>query len=112
MRGIIVPSFDRKKVENGKSHDHRVMNSYFRFKFDDDRVVPVTEKEALEDNYGGEQNKGTKVLKRFTNAYMLVYVRNSDIDWILSPVSEDDIPQHLREFHFFQIKPQRAAFGP
>ncbi|KAJ3218779.1 hypothetical protein HDU67_004027 [Dinochytrium kinnereticum] len=72
------------------------------FKFDDDRVVPVTEKEVMEDNYGGEYaaNAGTKVgvrgTKRFTNAYMLVYVRETDIDTILAPLEETDIPEHLR----------------
>ncbi len=70
-----------------------------RFKFDDDRVVPVTQKEAMDDNFGGEMvsKTGAKTLKRYTNAYMLVYVRNSDIDWILEPVTEEDIPSHLRK---------------
>ena len=50
------------------------------FKFDDDRVIPVTDREVLEDNYGGELIapgvNGPRVvkggMKRFTNAYMLV----------------------------------------
>ncbi|KAJ3210298.1 hypothetical protein HDU67_005417 [Dinochytrium kinnereticum] len=72
------------------------------FKFDDDRVVPVTEKEVMEDNYGGEfpVNPATKIgfrnTKRFTNAYMLVYIRESDIDNILAPLEDSDIPEHLR----------------
>ncbi|KAI8854157.1 cysteine proteinase [Chytridium lagenaria] len=72
------------------------------FKFDDDRVVPVTEKEVMEDNYGGEfpanpnAKMGFRNTKRFTNAYMLVYVRESDIDNILAPLEETDIPDHLR----------------
>lgn len=70
-----------------------------RFKFDDDKVTPVTQKEAMDDNFGGEvlTKSGVKTFKRFTNAYMLVYVRNSDIDWILEPVTEEDIPSHLRK---------------
>ncbi|KAI9484595.1 cysteine proteinase [Zychaea mexicana] len=72
-------------------------------KFDDDRVVPATSKEVLEENFGGELLGGAGMngrpnmrgLKRFTNAYMLVYVRESMRDEILSPVSKDDIPEHL-----------------
>ena len=54
----------------------------------------------FEDNFGGEfQRTGhpnVKNFKRFTNAYMLVYVRESDLDEILAPVTEVDIPEHLR----------------
>lgn len=85
-------------------------------RFDDDRVVPVTDREVLEDNYGGEgpippngypaqqphaqagakngQMKGT--MKRFTNAYMLVYVRASRVNEILAPITTEDVPEHLR----------------
>ncbi|KAJ3129556.1 hypothetical protein HK098_001032 [Nowakowskiella sp. JEL0407] len=68
------------------------------FKFDDDRVVPVTLREVLEDNFGGESpsSKPGKQFKRFTNAYMLVYIRETELDLILNPVSETDIPEHLR----------------
>ncbi|CAG8566428.1 7948_t:CDS:10 [Funneliformis caledonium] len=75
------------------------------FKFDDDRVTPVIEREVLEDNYGGEPPNASPItairptgrnLKRFTNAYMLVYIRESDIDEILSPVILEDIPTHLQ----------------
>ncbi|KAJ3080058.1 hypothetical protein HK102_003345, partial [Quaeritorhiza haematococci] len=84
------------------------------FKFDDDRVIPVTDKEVFEDNFGGEYpqrpsqtgvlNNSTppqngaqvKTYKRFTNAYMLVYVREADLDDVLAPMSEEDIPEHMR----------------
>ncbi|KAJ3194436.1 hypothetical protein HK101_002705 [Irineochytrium annulatum] len=68
------------------------------FKFDDDRVIPVTEKEVMEDNYGGEfaPRSGVRGNKRFTNAYMLVYIRESDLDRVLDPVKDEDIPDHLR----------------
>ncbi|KAJ3381551.1 hypothetical protein HDU92_005262 [Lobulomyces angularis] len=67
------------------------------FKFDDDKVVPVTEKDVFDDNFGGDSAKGPKLLKRFTNAYMLVYVRNSDISYVLAPLGEKDIPSHLKK---------------
>ncbi|GAA5919656.1 hypothetical protein JCM1841_005211 [Sporobolomyces salmonicolor] len=82
-------------------------------RFDDDRVVPVTEREVLEDNFGGEgllangypaaphAQPGAKpplkgAMKRFTNAYMLVYVRESRVQEILKPIGTEDVPEHLR----------------
>jgi ubiquitin carboxyl-terminal hydrolase 7 len=69
------------------------------FRYDDDKVIPVREHEVLNDNFGGETNPTrTKAgLKFFTNAYMLVYIRESDEDEMLAEVHEDDIPLHLRE---------------
>lgn len=74
-------------------------------KFDDDRVTPVTDREVLEENYGGEplngvppamQRNQVRAMKRFTNAYMLVYIRESAIDEILAPFTEEDTPAHLK----------------
>ncbi|RPD80183.1 cysteine proteinase [Lentinus tigrinus ALCF2SS1-7] len=74
-------------------------------KFDDDRVTPVTDREVLEENYGGEalnghvppmQRNQVRAMKRFTNAYMLVYVRESEIDEVLAPWKDEDTPAHLK----------------
>ncbi|ORX33688.1 hypothetical protein BD324DRAFT_666297 [Kockovaella imperatae] len=74
-------------------------------KFDDDRVTPVTDKEVLEDNYGGDMLNGlvpphqrtqARTLKKFTNAYMLVYVRETELDSVLAPFTEGDTPSHLK----------------
>ncbi|CAG8737552.1 19364_t:CDS:10, partial [Gigaspora margarita] len=84
-------------------------------KFDDDRITPVTDKEVLEDNFGGEDSNvrlspairtGGRNLKRFTNAYMLVYIRECDIDDILSPVQPQDIPEHLQR----RLDEERALY--
>ncbi|KAJ3162458.1 hypothetical protein HDU86_004940 [Geranomyces michiganensis] len=69
------------------------------YKFDDDRVTPATKKEVFDENFGGEVvstggRQGIKI-KRFTNAYMLVYIRDSDRDQVLAPVTTSDIPAHL-----------------
>lgn len=77
------------------------------YKFDDDRVTPVTDKEVLEDNYGGDMLNGlvpphqrtqARTLKKFTNAYMLVYVRETELDTVLAPFTESDTPPHLSKF--------------
>jgi ubiquitin carboxyl-terminal hydrolase 7 len=80
-------------------------------KFDDDRVTPVTDREVLEENFGGEPLNGihpptvgrnqVRVMKRFTNAYMLVYIRESAIDEVLAPFREEDTPAHLSAHEFF-----------
>lgn len=77
------------------------------FKLDDDRVIPVLEKEVLEDNFGGEgkfngmnhpaNKQQAKIAnKRINNAYMLVYIRESRLQEILQPIGEADTPPHLR----------------
>ncbi|TXT08338.1 uncharacterized protein COLE_05262 [Cutaneotrichosporon oleaginosum] len=76
------------------------------FKFDDDRVTPVTDKEVLEDNFGGDlvngvmpahQRTQARTLKKFTNAYMLVYIRETELSTVLAPFTENDTPRHLKE---------------
>lgn len=84
-------------------------------KFDDDRVTFATEREVLEDNFGGEMllpngrhpeprtpaNGAAKgAAKRFTNAYMLVYVRESRAPEVLREVTDADTPSHLRKLLF------------
>ncbi|KAI8638136.1 hypothetical protein BD408DRAFT_423510 [Parasitella parasitica] len=85
------------------------------FRFDDDRVTPVTLREVFEDNYGDDPLRAANAndddpkvltddqirctsarsLKRFTNAYMLVYFQETKLDEILSPIANEGIPKHL-----------------
>lgn len=73
------------------------------YKFDDDRVTRATMKEVLEENFGGETNSNQYPplrnpnrfhYKRHSSAYMLVYIRKSRLDEILSS-QEDEIPSHI-----------------
>ncbi|KAF3770974.1 cysteine proteinase [Cryphonectria parasitica EP155] len=76
------------------------------YKYDDDKVTKATSREVLEDNFGGEyrqpQNNVRNPLQRKApimrpnSAYMLVYIRQSRLDNILCPVTQEDIPKHLR----------------
>ncbi|KAJ5665218.1 Ubiquitin carboxyl-terminal hydrolase 21 [Penicillium maclennaniae] len=79
------------------------------YRFDDDRVNRVTEKEVLEENYGGEYeltngSAGVKQpftrqysTKRSMNAYMLVYIRKSRVNDVLLPIGQDDVPSHIEK---------------
>ncbi|KAI3914337.1 hypothetical protein MKW98_014944 [Papaver atlanticum] len=58
------------------------------FKFNDGRVSKEDTRWAVEEQYGGEA--------RHPNAYMLVYIRESDKDEIMCNVDEMDIAKHLR----------------
>ncbi|XP_058007536.1 ubiquitin C-terminal hydrolase 13 isoform X6 [Hevea brasiliensis] len=76
------------------------------FKFDDERVTKEDVKRALEEQYGGEEeqlpqtnpgfNNSPFKFTKYSNAYMLVYIRESDKEKIICNVDEKDIAEHLR----------------
>ncbi|CAH1441856.1 unnamed protein product [Lactuca virosa] len=75
------------------------------FKFDDERVTKEDLKRALEEQYGGEEelpqtnpgyNNAPFKFTKYSNAYMLVYIRESDKEKIICDVDEKDIAEHLR----------------
>ncbi|XP_059598307.1 ubiquitin C-terminal hydrolase 12 isoform X10 [Vitis vinifera] len=75
------------------------------FKFDDERVTKEDIKRALEEQYGGEEelpqtnpgfNNSPFKFTKYSNAYMLVYIRESDKEKIICNVDEKDIAEHLR----------------
>jgi len=75
------------------------------FKFDDEKVYGVRKHDAIDESFGGGEEKKTKyfwlnpssnsIYKRFTNAYMLVYIRKSRVHEILKRVELQDVPPHL-----------------
>lgn len=77
------------------------------YRYDDDKVTKATLREVLEENYGGElpaytnpvtQQRSNAVIRQ-NSAYMLVYIRQSRIDKVLVPVSQEDTPAHLRKLY-------------
>ncbi|CAJ0575801.1 unnamed protein product, partial [Mesorhabditis spiculigera] len=75
-------------------------------KFDDDVVSRSSFKDAVTANYGGEDPE--TLGRTYTNAYMLVYIRQSSLDKVLSPITDDDIPHHLR--HRFEVERNEEAY--
>eukprot|EP00249_Psilotum_nudum_P018816 c26973_g2_i1 orf=2-2626(-) len=75
------------------------------FKFDDEHVTKEKLKIALEEQYGGEEelpqtnpgfNNAPFKFTKYSNAYMLVYIRESDKDKIICTADEADIAEHLQ----------------
>ena len=66
-------------------------------KFDDDVVSRCTRAEAVEANFGGQDDEMNLTVRHSTNAYMLVYIRESDLKNVLQDGKEDDIPAELVE---------------
>jgi ubiquitin carboxyl-terminal hydrolase 7 len=66
-------------------------------KFDDDVVSAVPKTAAIDQNYGGTEDDFMLNVRNCTNAYMLVYVRESGMKTILQEIVEEDIPSELNE---------------
>lgn len=66
-------------------------------KFDDDVVSKCNKSEAIEYNYGGIDDDLSLNAKHCSNAYMLVYIRDSEMSTVLQEIKESDIPSELTE---------------
>eukprot|EP01062_Namystynia_karyoxenos_P062759 TRINITY_DN55634_c0_g1_i1.p1 TRINITY_DN55634_c0_g1~~TRINITY_DN55634_c0_g1_i1.p1 ORF type:complete len:1363 (+),score=410.57 TRINITY_DN55634_c0_g1_i1:107-4090(+) len=61
------------------------------YRFDDERVVPVSERDAVEENFGGDYGGGH--LPRYASAYVLTYIRQRDMCWVIpSPATAPEVP--------------------
>ena len=65
------------------------------YKFNDERVTKVEEKEAVEGMFGGSEYQMPPW--KTSSAYMLVYVRESAIPELSAEVTEDDLAAHMRD---------------
>ena len=66
------------------------------------QVTKETRKSAMEDQFGGEASEGRakhqfSSLFKSQSAYMLVYIRETEWEEIMRPVTEEDVALHLRE---------------
>ncbi len=66
------------------------------FKFDDEVVSRCSKKDAINANFGGNDSSEL-TFRHSTNAYMLVYVRDSHKHVVLTEVKRQDIPQVLQD---------------
>jgi len=78
LHGVVGHSGDLSKGTNYNMIKPTRTSGWYRF--DDDRVIPVTVDEVLD-----------------TDAYILIYFREDVIEELLSPLSTDDIPKRVRE---------------
>uniref|UniRef100_A0A1I7SBQ3 Ubiquitin carboxyl-terminal hydrolase 7 n=1 Tax=Bursaphelenchus xylophilus TaxID=6326 RepID=A0A1I7SBQ3_BURXY len=63
-------------------------------KFDDDVVARCPIREAVQNNFGGDDQETGRSC---SNAYMLVYVQKNKLDDVMCSVAEIDIPTHLKQ---------------
>ncbi|XQJ31104.1 ubiquitin hydrolase, putative [Leishmania guyanensis] len=76
------------------------------YKFNDEVVTPAKLKEVFGDNFGGfKLNYWGSEIPNTANAYMLVYIRTSQLSSILCPIGSDDVPQHVVQ----QLERERVA---
>lgn len=66
-------------------------------KFDDDVVSRCLKSEAINHNYGGVEDDLSYNVKHCSNAYMLVYIRDSALSSVLQEITDADIPSELVE---------------
>lgn len=77
------------------------------YRFDDERVWKVSNKQVFDDNFGFDRLPDEKLramtreqcqdylIARHTNAYMLVYIEANKEEELLQPVTEADVPEHV-----------------
>lgn len=65
------------------------------YKFNDSIVTVATEKEAIDNNFGGSEINYNGSFEREFSAYMLIYVRKSEIHNLYFQINKDEIPHSV-----------------
>lgn len=116
-------AFIRPSIDTGNDEGKKQMNQWY--KFDDETVTPAYEEAAVQENFGvgGDRDFGKRGIddelgngglngqtnppnvfpnrgrnyqpRRFSNAYMLQYLRKSDVHYLLAPRKKEDVPPAL-----------------
>ena len=77
------------------------------YKFDDLLITETDQQTAIDDNFGGvKQIMGIYTTEKVYNAYILFYVRNDAYSSIFQTITENDIPQHLRDYYYQKLRPK------
>ncbi|KAH8614260.1 putative Ubiquitin carboxyl terminal hydrolase Ubiquitin specific protease C terminal [Trypanosoma vivax] len=66
------------------------------YRFNDEAVTQASLRDVFGANFGGSRTNywGSEVSST-TNAYMLIYIRTSEMDQLLRPVGKKDVPAHV-----------------
>ena len=81
------------------------------YRFDDHLVTVPSRKHVYEDNYGVPlAHTWTRTRHHHPTAYMLVYILESAIDWVLAPVADNEIPPHVG-LQLIQERMEHASFA-
>eukprot|EP01060_Flectonema_neradi_P026792 TRINITY_DN3611_c0_g1_i1.p1 TRINITY_DN3611_c0_g1~~TRINITY_DN3611_c0_g1_i1.p1 ORF type:complete len:1337 (+),score=251.81 TRINITY_DN3611_c0_g1_i1:62-4072(+) len=73
------------------------------YRYDDERVIRVSERDALSENFGGDYGGGH--LPRYASAYVLTYLRNDDLHWLLPSITFATLPPRVhRRFGRLSVK--------
>ncbi|EFA82639.1 meprin and TRAF domain-containing protein [Heterostelium album PN500] len=97
LQGVLVHSGD---LHNG--HYYAFMKPSMDgewLKFDDEDVSKCTFTQVTEESFGAEVDptKRMPFIRNFTNAYMLIYLREKESNDLLKPIPDSDIPEHLKQ---------------
>eukprot|EP01132_Coremiostelium_polycephalum_P004652 gene4652-5811_t len=88
LQGVLVHSGD---LHNGHYYAYLKVNGNW-LKFDDDIVLRAHFQKVADNSYGSDFGQRS----RDTNAYMLIYLRKSEYENLTLPMSDDEIPDHLK----------------
>ncbi|CCD12303.1 unnamed protein product [Trypanosoma congolense IL3000] len=68
------------------------------YRFNDGAVTSATLRDVFDANFGGSRvNYWGSEAPSVANAYMLVYIRTSQLSYILRPVGSKDVPSHVMQ---------------
>ncbi|ESL10798.1 ubiquitin hydrolase [Trypanosoma rangeli SC58] len=85
----------------------RCLDAWYRF--NDEEVSPASLREVFGANFGGfKLNYWGSEVPSTTNAYMLIYIRTSEMGHLLRPIAAEDVPWHVvRQLEWEQSEYER-----
>ena len=71
------------------------------YQFNDSTVSKASKESAIDNNFGGSNSSistSSYSYEKSYSAYILIYVRKDDAKWIFENISDEEIPDHIRQF--------------